>query len=54
MSLRFAPGAKIHRVQSDAEDVCRDETELRRPESDYTDDDAIDRRQNPAFPATLL
>src|SRR5271155_3539904 len=51
--LWFAPRAKIHRVERNAEHICGDEAELRRAESDHAHDGAIDSRQNPALPATL-
>ena len=47
----FAPGAKIHDVETNAEHVGRDESELRGPEADEADDYAVNSRQNPAFPA---
>jgi len=44
---------KIYRVKSNAEYIGGDESELRGTETDHANDYAIDRRQNPAFPAAL-
>jgi hypothetical protein len=51
--LALAPRADIHCVESNAEQVCRNEAELRSPEADQANHHAIDCRQNPAFPAAL-
>jgi hypothetical protein len=53
MSPKLAPGAKIHRIEAETEDVGWDESELRRSEADETDDYAVGGRKNPTFPATL-
>jgi hypothetical protein len=51
--LGFPPGAKVHRIERDAEYIRRDKSELRCAETDHADDRAIDARQNPAFPTAL-
>jgi len=53
VSLGLAPGAKIHRVERNAEYVCRNESELRGPKTDHADHGAIDGGQNPSLPTTL-
>jgi hypothetical protein len=53
MSFGLAPGAKVHRVEGDAEYVCRNEAKLRGPESDDADNGAIDRGKNPALPTAF-
>ncbi len=52
-ALRFAPGAQVHCVESNTEQVRGNEAELRRPQADEADDRAIDSRQNPTLPATF-
>src|SRR5712691_8444159 len=49
-SLGFAPGAEVDGVEHEAEQIGGDETQLRRPDSDDADDDAIDGGENPALP----
>jgi hypothetical protein len=49
--LRFSPRAQIHRIQGNAENVRRDEAELRCAESDHAHDCAVDACQNPTLPA---
>ena len=46
-----APGAQIDGAHRDAENVGRDEPELCGANANDADDDAVDRRQCPAFPA---
>ena len=53
VSLGFAPGAQIHRVERDTKYVCRNESELRGPKTDDADHRAIDGSQNPTLPTTL-
>ena len=53
MSFGLAPGAKVYRIEGDAEYIRRNEAKLRGPESDDADDGAIDRRKNPALPAAF-
>ena len=48
--LGFAPGAKVYRVQRDAEQVGGNEAELRRPESDQAENYAIHGGKNPTLP----
>jgi len=43
VSLGFAPGAKIHRVECDAENVSRNKTKLCGPKTNHADDFAIDQ-----------
>jgi hypothetical protein len=53
MGFGLAPGAKVYRIEGDAEYIRRNEAKLRGPESDDADDGAIDRRKNPALPAAF-
>jgi hypothetical protein len=50
VNLGLAPGAKINRVQSDAEHIRRNEAELGCAKADEANDDTIDGGQNPALP----
>ena len=51
MILLFeAPVEEIAGVQSDTEEIGGDEAELRRAESDHTDDGAVDSGYYPALP----
>jgi hypothetical protein len=45
-----SPRAQIETVEDDAEQVCGDETELRRPETDDANDEAVNTGQHPSFP----
>jgi hypothetical protein len=51
-ALRFSPRANIHTVKRNAEYVGGNKTELLRSQPDEANDNAIDGRQNPAFPTT--
>jgi hypothetical protein len=54
--LVLLPGTPVYEiggVKGDANEVCRDETELGRADADHTDDGAIECGNNPALPELL-
>jgi hypothetical protein len=51
-NLRFAPGAKVDPIKHEAEQVGRDEAQLRSFETYDADNDAVYRCQDPAFPTS--
>ena len=50
LELRFPPRSQIHTVENNAEEVGRDKAPLRCPYPNDADQDAVERRQRPAFP----
>ena len=48
----FPPGVQVDRADDNAKYVGGNETNLCRPKADDTDNNAIDSRHDPTFPAT--
>ena len=53
MGLRFLPRTQIHPIEYETKQISRDKTPLCGPDSDETNDDAIDAGQDPTFPAAF-
>jgi hypothetical protein len=48
--LHLQPSPKIERVYANAKYICRDKAILRRVQSDHTDDETVDARNNKTGP----